>query len=378
MTPESNINMQEVFLNGITDGLIIIDDKGEVLFINHAALQMLSMTREDFVGRKLNDRLIIQTNQAQAAKLDDIIIKPTNKSHKPMTVGKTSSEGYFFVRSDRSLFPVSMTAIPTRLFSSEAGSTIIFYDLSADEKIEHAKSEFVSLVSHQLRTPVNIVSWYAEKLLSQKKGNLNEKQQDYLKEITMSNKRIVDLVQAIVNVSRTDLDRLRNKHEEVDVISLSKEALKQLEPIVKQKKLTIEEQYQSESLILEGSDREYVSVIINNIVANALKYTVEGGHVTVHVANIDAGDQFAAGNNKVAPKDGVLISVNDNGLGIPDDQKDQIFTKLFRADNVKALDVTGLGIGLYVAKSFVEQLSGQIWFKSRIREGSTFYIYIPY
>ena len=277
-------------------------------------------------------------------------------------------------RNDRSLLLVQISVVP---LANTEGYSVIFHDGSADEKIEQAKNEFVALVSHQLRTPVNIISWYIEKLLTERKGTLNDVQREYLREIAISNKRVVDLVQAIVNVSRTDLSRLKHKHEEVDIQDVLEKVLSAVKELSDQKSIAITEATGKGDFRLTDSDQELAVVALKSVVLNALRYTPKGGEITVKSDEVSQGAQLSIDEGIVAERDGVLVSVEDNGIGIPDEEKQRIFTKLYRATNVQTLDVTGVGLGLYIAQSFMTILGGRIWFTSDLRKGSTFYLYYP-
>jgi PAS domain S-box-containing protein len=373
----NDINNHHRFINSLRDGVVIIDPQGVTQFINHAALQMLSVNPNDFVGVKLDEKLIIQSEHGQSVSVQELLIGPVLSEMTSRTIDRTGGTGYFFVRSDRSQFPVSMTAFPFQASSFEPGVTMVFHDITAEEKIEQSKSEFVSLISHQLRTPVNIVSWYAEKLYNEKKGDLNPKQQEYLREIMASNKRIIDLVSAIVNVSRTDLDSLKNKREDVELASLVKDTLRQLLLSAEEKNISIEQAYEIEPAFITESDKEYMGVALHNVIKNAIKYTGDGGHIIIRLRQVHDGESVLINGVATSLNDGFLISIQDNGLGIPDEQKEDVFVKLFRADNVKALDVTGLGLGLYIARSFINTLGGKVWFDSKVRQGTTFYIFAP-
>ena len=241
--------------------------------------------------------------------------------------------------------------------------------------MDRAKSEFVSLASHQLRTPLNVVSWYLEKLLSKRKGALNEKQEEYLHEVSTNNDRMIRLVSDLLNVSRVELGRVKLKNEQVDIRPIAKVLIKEIEPLAEQKQINFSNNIQISDGIFKQSDESIVTVIVQNLLSNAIKYTPAHGTVTTRLTDSLSSSSFA---EKLEDKSGVLISVQDSGIGIPKDQQDKIFSKLFRAANVQSLDVSGTGLGLYVTQSFVEALDGMIWFESSEGRGTTFYVFLPY
>jgi signal transduction histidine kinase len=368
-----HLHEDNVLLNSMRDGVISVNVQHEITFVNQSALGLLGYTRSILIGALFEDAVHLQIN----GNAVDKATSPITKAHLKKGIYTSDSEPasrLTMARNDRSLIPVEISVIP---YEDKKGFSIIFHDGTADEKIDQAKSEFIALVSHQLRTPVNIISWYIEKLLSEKKGSLSNDQKDYLTEVAISNKRVIDLVQAIVNVSRTDLSRLKHKHELIDIKQLLQKTLLSVEELATQRSVTLDQEIEPGEYTLPDSDQELASFILKSVLINAVKYTRHGGIVKVRLCQVYASQLLSENDNYIAQKDGVLVSVEDNGIGIPDEEKDRIFSKLYRASNVQALDVTGVGLGLYIAHSFITVLGGKIWFTSDLRKGSSFYIYYP-
>jgi signal transduction histidine kinase len=198
-----------------------------------------------------------------------------------------------------------------------------------------------------------------------------------LDEVQKSNRRVTDLVQAIVNVSRTDLSRLKHKHEPVNVKTVIEKLHNDATTMATQKSISIDLDINDGNYEFSDSDFELVSVVLRNILTNAVRYTQDGGHIRISLREVVQNEVIDEVRNARAQCRGALFCIADNGIGIPDEEQESVFNKLFRATNVQALDVTGVGLGLYVAHGFVVELGGQIWFKSKLREGTEFYIFIP-
>jgi len=230
-----------------------------------------------------------------------------------------------------------------------------------EKEIDRAKNEFVALASHQLRTPLSIINWYADGLLSGTVGGTPEGRKKYLDGIYQANRRMIELVDALLNVSRIDLGTIAIKPEPIQLKSMAMNILGEFEPQVKSKRLIVSVDY-DESLPVVNADHKFMRVIIENLVSNAVKYTPSDGKITVRFKKQDPN---------------ILISVEDTGFGIPSSQKEKVFTKLFRADNVRAKDTDGTGLGLYIVKSVVEQTGGKVWFESTENKGTTFYVTLP-
>lgn len=231
-----------------------------------------------------------------------------------------------------------------------------------EKEVNKAKSEFVSLASHQLKTPLSTISWYAEMLLNGDIGSINAKQKEYLDRIYKSDRRMIELVNALLNVSRVELGVLHIEPEEVDIKELAESALDEFSLQIKNKKLKIKKNYNRQSSKV-FVDPKLMRIVLQNLFSNAVKYTPESGTITIGIS--------------VKNKSHLLINVFNTGKGIPKNQQSKIFTKLFRADNGKEIDPDGTGLGLYLTKSIIEKLGGGIWFSSKISRGTTFFVAIP-
>lgn len=238
----------------------------------------------------------------------------------------------------------------------------VFDDITKEHEIDRAKTEFVSLASHQLRTPLSTINWYTEMLLAEDVGKITPDQKSYLEEIYKGNQRMVGLVNALLNVSRIETGTFATEVKAVDLEDELDLTLKEFEPMIREKKMNIAKDYAPDVPIL-NVDQKMIHIIFQNLISNAVKYTPPEGRIMVHVRREGAGH--------------VYIEVSDTGYGIPKHQYDRIFTKLFRADNIVGKDTEGTGLGLYLVRLVVEQLKGKIWFVSEEKKGTSFFITIP-
>ncbi len=246
-------------------------------------------------------------------------------------------------------------------------------DISRLKEIDKAKTEFVSLASHQLRTPLSAINWYAEMLLAGDAGKLNDEQKKYLKEVYAGNQRMVDLVNALLNVSRLDLGTFMIEPEAVSVAEIAESVLKELGPLISQKNITVTKEFEP-NLPSFLADAKLLRMVIQNLLSNAVKYSSDKGSVATEVRVVKKNGIF--GNKKVGV-DSLGISVRDKGMGVPLRQQDKIFSKLFRADNAMETETEGTGLGLYIVKSIIDQSGGEIWFVSKQDEGTEFYVVFP-
>jgi signal transduction histidine kinase len=198
-------------------------------------------------------------------------------------------------------------------------------------------------------------------LLAGDAGKINDEQAKYLNEIYQSNRRMTELVGALLNVSRIDLGTFSVEPEPTNLLQLASDTVKDLEPRIFARKIDFQEEY-DRNLPVVNTDPKLMRMVIENLASNAIKYTPEAGKVTLKLED---------------KNDHVLITVSDTGFGIPEHQQKKIFTKLFRADNAKIQDTEGTGLGLYIVKSIVDYSGGKIWFESKEGEGTTFSVSLP-
>jgi len=229
------------------------------------------------------------------------------------------------------------------------------------KEIDRAKTEFVSIASHQLRTPLTSVSWYSEMLLKHEVGPLNPKQKEYLDEVYAQNRRMIDLVDDLLNSSRIDMGMLNIEPRKTDLKSILENVLEEIDPLAREKNIALEKNI-SENLPDAQTDPEMIRVIFQNLVSNAVKYTPAGGKVTVSL--VLAGSHFD-------------FSVADTGYGIPKAQQRRVFTKMFRADNIRSKVTDGTGLGLYIARAVAKELKGKLHFVSEENKGTTFFLDLP-
>ena len=228
--------------------------------------------------------------------------------------------------------------------------------------LDLAKDEFVSIASHQLRTPLTALKGYTGMLLDGDAGPVSDKQREYLTEIKNANDRMINLITALLNVSRVDLGVFVVEPEPVNLTEVAESVLKENEVRISDKKLAVTTNFEKD-LPSINADLNIIRMILQNLLSNAMKYTPAEGKIIFDIKN--------DGHN-------ILISVADTGYGIPENVQSKIFTKMFRADNARVKDPDGTGLGLYIIKETIEKTGGKIWFESPgENKGSTFYVTIP-
>lgn len=348
-------------LQSIGDGLLATDDEGKITFINATAEKLLGKKSDDVVGKVYAEIIPLEDDVGVTVPAKYHPVKRALARHHGVAAS-IAHPTYYHVRSTTTKIPLSIMATPVMLEGQVIGTIEVFRDISYEREIDKAKTEFVSLASHQLRTPLSTVNWYAEMLLAGDVGPLNEQQTKYLGEVYRSNQRMVELVNALLDVSRLELGTFVVEPEGTDIVALIQDVINEQKPEIEKKKLqcffaTHKKSYQ---LFV---DPKHARMVVQNILSNAIKYTPHGGTIEVAIAR--------------TRERRYLFTVKDTGYGIPKEQQDKIFTKLFRADNVRDKDTDGTGLGLYIVKSILDNSGGKIWFSSEEDKGTTFSVLLP-
>jgi PAS domain S-box-containing protein len=345
----------EAILSSIGDGVIVTDQKGNIMFVNRAATKLLNLSQIEIVGKKIVFLVEMQ-------KENGILVDPNDHPILKVLKNKKSiiDELYYYVCNDKTKFPASVTVTPIFLNKELIGTIEVFRDITKERDIDKAKTEFVSLASHQLRTPLSSINWYAEMLLNGDAGRMTAEQSQYLQEIYRGNQRMVDLVNSLLNVSRLELGTFSVEPEECDLKDIFKDVLDDLLPKMVNKKIKLEKKFAKMPKL--QLDKKLTHIILENLLSNAVKYTPNGGKVSLNIVKKD---------------EDILITVEDNGMGIPDNQQGKVFEKLFRADNVRATDTEGTGLGLYLVKSILTHVGGTIRFQSVENKGTKFFVTFP-
>ena len=236
-----------------------------------------------------------------------------------------------------------------------------------------SKNDFISLASHELRSPLSIIKWYTEILLDEDAGALTEDQRKYLTVIEASNQRAIDLVRSLLNVSRLDLGTFSVSPVPSDLPAMVSEVVVTLSEKASQKNVTIVV-HKEENVPTILVDTHVCQLVIKQLILNAVTFSKSGGTVTVETSLKKANEVVG---EKTLQTESIIISVKDNGIGIPEKDYPTVFSKMERGSNVQDSDTTGPGLGLYISKTIMTIVGGSIWFTSQEGEGSTFYLAFP-
>lgn len=334
-----------------TDGVVIISPSEIIEYVNPAWTRLTEYTFDESVSNKIN---FIQSKKIPQKVVDSF--------HQAIVQGDVFiSEELTHVRKDGSEFEVRVSLYPIL----ENGKPIFFVktlqDITERKSLDRQKSEFISIASHQLRTPLSAMNWFLEMLSDEEVGKINDKQKDYLDQVSQSNKRLIILVNDLLNVSRLEGGRISFEMSKFDSVEMINGLIKEVNPLAEAKNLKFVVNV-AKDLPQITSDQSKLRQVVANFISNAIKYTKGKSEIIINLEK--AGES-------------VKITVTDQGVGIPRAQQVNVFGKFFRGDNVVKLQTEGTGLGLYIAKITIESLGGTIGFTSVEDKGSSFWVSVP-
>ncbi|HEY7419320.1 MAG TPA: chemotaxis protein CheB [Ktedonobacteraceae bacterium] len=245
---------------------------------------------------------------------------------------------------------------------------VIHQDVTSLKQAEELKDRFLGLVAHELRTPLAAVKGFTSMLLIQtargKGPPLAEWQQEVISEINIGSDRLTRLTNDLLDVVRLHAGRMVLHHVSLDLVNLTQRVIAALQRTTDRHQLTLSLIPPSLSKLMVQVDEDRIEQVLSNLLSNAIKYSPQGGEIEVIV-------------RKEEEQETVLISIRDQGIGIPQAEQARLFGRFVRASNGEAQGINGTGLGLYLCRELVEQHGGRLWFESTEGVGSTFFMMLP-
>lgn len=320
----------------MNEGLVLLNESGIILSINKTATALLSISSY-CVGK---DILLLN----HSLELQELLRKAKNGEHSDMTMNISGMD-------------YQVNASPVITDDSVTGIVMLIFDVTEKEKAEKMRREFTANVSHELKTPLQSISGYAELL---KNGLVKEEDKSrFYENIYSESQRMISLVEDIIGLSRLDEGAIEDQREEIDLLSLAEETVRILSPSAKEKNVTLT--VSGDSAVIIGVPG-LLSSAIYNLTDNAIKYNRESGSVSLKVER--ASDE-------------ILLSVSDTGIGIPEDEKERIFERFYRVDKSHSKSLGGTGLGLSIVKHAAKIHNARIELTSVINGGTTVTVIFP-
>lgn len=335
-------------INSISDGVLVINKDGEAVLFNPAALKFLGLNNIT-VGEKIIDEL--------HPKISELI----NGILFPETFGIKSYSTVVHVKTDYELY-VDATCSPVpHPDGSLAGVAVVLKDITELKQIEHLKSQFVSMVSHEVKAPIAAVYGFLQ-IMHDDKIKLNEEQKiSYLQRSESRLDGLLKMVNDLLDISRMETKSVKREITDVSIPEIINSVYELFKLQMKENGIKFKfEQNHSEAFI--KADRDEISRLFINLFSNAVKYNRKDGWINI---NIEKNENF------------VVTTIEDSGCGLKPEEKEKLFTEFFRAKNEKTKNISGTGLGLSIVKRIIDSCSGKIEVESEFGVGTTFRIYLP-
>ncbi len=335
-------------IKSINEGVLVLNKNGELAYYNYAALKYLNI-REINIGENVIDKL--------PSKI--VAVVKTIFSNDTFLL-KTYTVQIEIKPNNELILEAACTPVP-HPDGSLAGVVVTLGNITEFKKIEVIKSQFVSMVAHEMKTPLAAVQGFLNIIVDDTINVEKEKRKDYLKRSIVRLKSLTDLVNDLLDISRMEL---RTKHREIENIKVKdilSNVLQMLELEIKKKNITVQKNIE-EKLPAIQADQNDITRIISNLLSNAIKYNKENGSI---------GIKLGSSPNYL------ILQISDTGIGMKPEERSKLFSEFYRIKNDRTRGISGTGLGLSIVKRIVESYHGKIEVDSQFEVGTTFTINLP-
>lgn len=338
----------EAVIRSIAEGLVVVDAKGNVIMMNPAAENLLDVSRKDKIGRPILENL----RREQLVSLTKG--GPGSKNGREIEIISQEDETKRILRSS------------SAVIENENGKTVgmvsVLTDITRQKELDRLKSNFVSNVTHELRTPLVAVQKAIALLLGGTAGRVSGTQEEFLSLAERNLKRLSILIDDLLDLSKLEAGKMQIRRQRVSIVKVVDECVENLHTWARTKSINIDKEADKDIPEIE-IDPDRIAQVLNNLIGNAIKFTPENGNIKI---------QTSIRNN-----DEVQVSVEDTGIGIAKEDLGKIFDKFYQAGERVATDISGTGVGLSIAKEIVELHKGKIWVESEKGYKTKFIFTLP-
>lgn len=351
-------NKLDYIVSNLRDGVIIYDKDFKIVFFNKGARVIFGLDAKEIIGQRLSP------DSAADPKLN-VLAKIIFQSLAPVVVRLSLEDEYPQIADILFDDPHLELRVATNRLMDDGGQTTGFLKIVSDRTREvdllKSKSEFVSIAAHQLRTPLSAVNWAFQSLQDEK---LTDSQQELAATGLAAASNLMKIIEGLLSVTKIEEGKFGYNFQAVDLVSFLQSAITQVEPVAREYGVKVFMESPSETSIAAAIDAEKMSLVMANLLENAIQYNVPNGQVVIS-AERRADSPF------------IQVNVADTGIGIPQEDVSKLFTKFFRAENARTKITGGSGLGLYIVKNIIRRHGGQVWAESTFGRGSIFHFTLP-
>jgi signal transduction histidine kinase len=336
----------ESLVRSLSDGVIMFDNEKRIILINPEAAKLASP------GKEISN--LFDLNKVFAGTDFSLLSDEVIHEGRLVRIDELKFKNLIY----------ELFITPVRDYNNQiVGGALILHNITHIKEVDQMKTEFVSIASHQLRTPLTAIKLFTEMLVKEEVGKLNDDQKEYLDNVYQSTERMVKLVNDLLSLSRLESGRLKIEPAQLDLAKLIRELIEEVQPLAGNKKCAISFEAKGADSAEIFIDPDLIRQVFHNLLTNAIRYSKEsGGKIEVKLAK---------------DRENYIFSVKDDGIGIAKEDQARIFEKFFRADNAVKTNTDGTGLGLYVCNMIVEALTGKVRFESAPGQGTTFFVELP-
>ena len=335
-------------INSISDGVLVINKNGEAVLYNPSALKFLalkSITIEEYIIDKLPEKLADQINQ---------FLNSTEFLKRSLTV-------QIQMKSENDLFVEATTSPVPAPDGSLAGVAIVIKNITELKKIEFLKSQFVSMVSHELKAPIAAVYGFL-KLISDKSMHLTpDKQNEFIDRSILRLDSLLKMVNDLLDISRMEMKTTQREIKELNLLEIIKNIMELFQLEIKKKNIEVRID-SSESILPLSGDQDEISRLFTNLISNGIKYNKQNGSLDIKIEKTNFY---------------IVTEIKDSGIGMKSAEKDKLFHEFYRVKNEFTKNISGTGLGLSIVKRIIDSYAGKIEVDSEFGKGTSFRVFLP-
>ncbi len=341
----------------IGEGIIATDRHGNVVMVNAAAESMLGYASRELVGSSYSEIELVDEKGRPVVRARRPIFRAL-KAGRRVTVEPSDME-WSYVRKDRQPIPVSITASPIAFRGKTIGVIEVFRDIRKEVEQDRILQDFISIASHQLRSPLTGIYWILERVLREER--LSKEGRQNLDDVYLLTRNLNELVSLMLNASRIDAGKIPLVVERIDAVKATRRHLAGYQPLCDRKGVVCALEDHPSTLKVRTVPALF-SLIVEALISNAIDYTATGGRVGVCIE---------------VKRSRFVLTVRDTGIGIPEQDHARVFQKFYRGSNAVLVKPGGTGLGLYSVRQAAQLLGGSVRFESKVGQGTAFYVELP-
>jgi PAS domain S-box-containing protein len=356
----------KIILSSMGDGLIVLDKDLTCVLVNNFSTYIIGGSKEAIIGKKWKSLITTYEGNKEVA-FDRWPVVEVLRSGRSRSVSVYDDIYWKNLKNEK--IPVEYRITPLHKGDMIDGVIVLVRNAKKEKELDEARNSFVSVASHQLRTPITAIRWYAELLFNGSFGSLTKEQESSARRIYEGAKRMNETIRLLLSLAKIESGTTEIQQGKFDLMSVIQKSIEDLGPRIKEKRLSVSVVPEGSKEVFCFSDQMFLQQIVNNLLSNAIQYTQKEGEIEIGLKDDEKGK--------------ILFVVKDNGVGIPPEEKGMIFGKFFRGKEAKRLVPEGSGLGLIFVKRLVDALHGKVWFESPTelkdgkRGGTAFYVEIP-